>query len=310
MRKVPVLILAFNRPEHVLRAMEVVHVYQPNSLYLACDGPRDKKDGEVELVLATRKAMLDVVDWECEVKTLFREKNLGCAQAVYEAITWFFDQEEYGVICEDDIVFSLDFFKLCEDLLPRYADNEQIMCINSMNPSMRTDISNSYVYRYRSSCWGWASWRRAWARMDMSMTSVPKLKCSFLIKKLGLFEGIMTMRYFKDGYKQLPYYNSWAYRWYLSVLVNNGLVIIPGVNLSKNIGTNGGVHFESRDIDPYFDLPLGNVKWPLHYNDSFIIDKKQSHYDAMDFFRLRKIGFKRIVKTFFNSCFNTLLFVI
>lgn len=299
MNKIPILILAFNRPKHVMRAMEAVRAYQPNSLYLACDGPREKKEGEVELVTATRKAMLDAVDWECKVKTLFREKNLGCAQAVYEAITWFFDHEEYGVICEDDIVFSLEFFKLCEDLLPRYAENKQIMCINSMNPSMRTDISNTYVYRYRSSCWGWASWRRAWAKMDMSMTAVPKLKYSSLIKKLGLFEGIMTMKYFKDGYNKLPYYNSWAYRWYLSVLANNGLVIIPGVNLSKNIGTNGGAHFESEGIDPYFNLPIGNVKWPLQYNDSFVIDKNQSHYDAMDFYRLRLLGLRRKLRKFF-----------
>lgn len=293
MSKVPVLVLAFNRADHVSKAMKAIREYQPEKLYLESDGPRMHKQGEKEAVEETRKAMLDAIDWPCEVKTMFRDENLGCANAVYGAITWFFEQEEYGAICEDDIVLSLDFFKLCEDLLPRYANEERIMCINAQNPSKRTDIPNSYIYSYRSNCWGWASWRRAWAKMDMSMSAVPRLNYCFLLKRLGVFEGFMTMRYFKSGFKQLPNYNSWANRWYLSILANNALAIIPGVNLSKNIGFDGGAHFESGDMDPYADLPIGSIQWPLVYNDSFIVDKKQSKYEENDFFRLRMIGLKK-----------------
>ena len=298
MEKVPVLVLAFNRADHVNEAMKAISDYRPERLYLECDGPRDHKPGEREAVKATRKAMLDAVDWPCEVKTLFREENLGCANAVYGAITWFFEHEEYGIICEDDIILSRDFFKLCEVLLPRYKDEDRVMQIVAQNHSGRKDICNRYVYSCREDCWGWASWARAWKKMDMSMSKTPLLTYRFLIKKLGFFEGVMMKYYFKQAYEltRKRSFNSWATRWMLSILINEGLVIKPGVNLAINIGMDGGAHYEKDDKDPYANLKLGHIEWPIVYNDSLIVDKIQAQYDAVDFWNVRMIGLKKKIK--------------
>lgn len=300
MKKIPVLILAFNRTDHTAEAMKAIKKYQPEKLYLECDGPRAHKAGEREAVEAVRQTMLNAIDWPCDVKTLFREENLGCAQAVNDAITWFFHHEEYGVICEDDIVLSADFFRLCEDLLPRYAKEEQIMQIVAQNHSHRTDIPNTYVYSYRQHCWGWASWARAWKKMDMSMSAAPGLTYRFLFSRLGIFEGVMRKQYFVNGYRHLDTFNSWAWRWSLSILANNGLVIVPGVNLAKNIGTDGGAHYNTNDVDPYADLKIGSMTWPLLYNDNLMIDKRQAHYDEKDFFRVRMIGLKKRIRKCFH----------
>lgn len=294
--KVPVLVLAFNRADHVAKAMNAIREYQPKKIYLECDGARTDKNGEKEAVELTHQTMLNAIDWPCEVKTLFREENLGCAKAVNDAITWFFENEEYGIICEEDMVIGLDFFKLCEDLLPRYANNERIMCISSRNHSKRTDIQNTYVYSCRSSCWGWASWSRAWKKMDMTMSAYLSITYRNLISRLGMFEGIMTMRAFRNGYKNLSTFNSWATRWYLSVLANNGLVIVPGVNLSQNIGIDGGAHFEKGDIDPYADLKIEQLIWPIKYNDTFKIDIAQVRYEADDYWYLRMIGLRKKIR--------------
>ena len=132
MRKLPILVLAFNRADHVREAMKSIREYKPERLYLECDGARQNKTGEKDAVEETRQAMLDAVDWPCEVKTLFRDENLGCAQAVYGAISWFFKNEKWGVIIEDDVIVGQDFFRLCEDLLPRYENEERIMEISNM----------------------------------------------------------------------------------------------------------------------------------------------------------------------------------
>ncbi len=300
MNKIPVLVLAFNRADHVAESMKAIRAYKPDKLYLECDGPRAHKAGENDAVEKTRKAMLDAVDWPCEVKTLFREENLGCANAVNDAISWFFSHEDYGIICEDDIIFSQDFFRLCEELLPRYVNEEQVMQIVAMNHSRRTDINNSYVYSYREDCWGWASWARAWKKMDMTMSAAPKLTYSFLIKKLGWFEGIMMKYYFTSGYRlvQENRFNSWATRWMLSVLVNDGLVIKPGVNLAINIGMEGGAHYGKGDENPYADLKVGNMEWPLVYNDTMIIEREQARYDVMDFWNVRMIGLRKKIKNY------------
>lgn len=297
-KKVPILILAFNRPEQVKRAMEPVRKYQPERLYLACDGPRTDRSGEEALVAATQKAMLDAVDWDCTVKLLFREKNLGCAYAVYEAITWFFSYEEYGVIIEDDIIIGQDFFKLCEKLLPRYAGEERIMEIAAQNHSTRIDVPNSYVYTQTAHCWGWATWRRAWLKMDMDMKATQSLSLPSLIHRLGFFRGFMWYYYFKSAYRNLATFGTWDTRWYLSILDHDGFIISPGVNLAINIGFNGGTHYEKDDEDPYKGMVIGKMEWPLLYNDSLKIDKKQFKEDKRDFRRVRTIGIKKKLKHF------------
>lgn len=301
MEKVPVLVLAFNRSDHVAKAMKAIREYRPERLYLACDGPRANKEGDKEAVEVTRKTMIDAVDWPCQVQTLFRENNIGCAHAIYEAITWFFENEEYGIICEDDIILGKDFFRLCEKLLPRYARIDRIMEITSRNHSYRTDIPNSYVYSYHEYCWGWASWARAWKKMDMTMSAVPKLTYRRLWKRYKTIEGLIRMHYWKSGYKNINTLNSWATRWNLCIQVNDGLTIIPGVNLSKNIGTDGGVHYKDGDVDPYANLSIGKLEWPLLYDDTLIVDKEQARMDYEDFMRLRIIGIKKKINKIFRK---------
>jgi len=298
--KIPVLMIAFNRPHHVKRTMETVRTYQPSRLYLACDGPRETKEGEAALVASTQQAMLDAVDWDCEVQTLFRNQNLGCAQGVYTAISWFFEHEPYGIIIEDDILVGQDFFKLCEDLLPRYQDNEKVMSISARNISHRTDINNSYVYSYSFSCWGWATWRRVWEKVDMSMAAARTVSPFYLTKRLGIFKGLMMFYYFKADYYQFIPFDTWDFRWELSLLMHDGLMICPGVNLAINIGTDGGAHYDDGDTDPYQDLQIGNIAWPLVYNDSLVPDSKQARYERKDFLRIRRIGLKKKLRKWFK----------
>ena len=304
MSKIPVLILAFNRADLVIEAMKAIKEYKPERLYLECDGPRINRKGEKEAVEATRKAMIDAVDWPCEIKTLFREENLGCAHAVNNAITWFFEQEEYGVIVEDDIVVSQDFFRLCEDLLPRYRNVDKIMEISARNQSYRTDIDNTYVYAQCYHCWGWATWRRAWEKMDMTMSATKRMTIPYLVKRLGCFRGIMMYRYFNSAYRHLATFNSWATRWYMSILDNDGYVIVPGVNLALNIGMDGGAHYEKDDKDPYADLKLGNVEWPVVYNDDVKPDLLQKKADNNDFLRVRWGGGKKKILKFWKNLFK------
>ena len=107
--KSPVLLLIFNRPDITLRVFEQIKLAQPSKLYIAADGPRDNVPTERELCDAARD-ILNFVDWECEVKTLLRDINLGCKYAVSNSIDWFFENEEEGIILEDDCLPNDDFF--------------------------------------------------------------------------------------------------------------------------------------------------------------------------------------------------------
>ncbi|MCX7759372.1 MAG: nucleotide-diphospho-sugar transferase, partial [bacterium] len=107
--KTAVLLLTFKRLDTTRQVFEMIRKAKPPRLYIAGDGPRDWVEGEKEKVKAVRDYVMNNIDWNCEVKTLFRDKNLGCGRAVSEAITWFFEHEEMGIILEDDTVPSLSF---------------------------------------------------------------------------------------------------------------------------------------------------------------------------------------------------------
>ena len=156
-----------------IEALKSIRKYQPSRLYIAADGPRRHKPGEKEKCETTRMAVLNMIDWPCEVKTLFRDNNLGCANAVSQALDWFFESEEFGVIVEDDIILSQDFYRFAAEMNERYKDNNRVMCINAQYFGSEDLFKTSYIFSSMGNCWGWATWRRAWKYMDLSMALFP-----------------------------------------------------------------------------------------------------------------------------------------
>jgi len=232
----PILLIVFNRIDTTQRVFNEIRKQQPKFLYIAADGPRPNKVGEAEKSQQVRD-IVKQIDWECELKTLFSETNLGCAKGPAKAITWFFENVEQGIILEDDCVPHPDFFTYCEDLLSRYCNNEQIMLIsgdNFQNGQKRGDFS--YYFSAYSNSWGWASWRRAWANYDFYLDnySLPDFKkaikpyFSIWNERQVWIDKFLCMK--KRGYM------AWDYQFSFHVWKNQGLCILPNVNLISNIG--------------------------------------------------------------------------
>jgi len=125
-----VLFLVFNRLDTTKQVFEAIKKAKPPRLYIAADGARKNIDNEDKIVQDIRNYLISNIDWECEVKTLFREKNLGCKYAVSGAIDWFFENKEMGIILEDDCLPSQSFFWFCEELLNKYKDDKRIFLIS------------------------------------------------------------------------------------------------------------------------------------------------------------------------------------
>ena len=163
----PVLFIIYNRPETTRQTFEAIKNVQPQRLYIAADGPKTNKD--IPLCAET-KEILQSINWLCDIKTLFRENNLGCKKAVSSAISWFFDQEEMGIILEDDCLPAVDFFIFCDEMLQKYKDKDEISIISGCNfqhGKKRGDFS--YYFSHLTHIWGWASWRRVWNDYSLNM---------------------------------------------------------------------------------------------------------------------------------------------
>lgn len=231
-----VLFLVFNRPDTTQQVFDAIRQAKPPRLYVAADGAREGVIGEAQRIMAVR-AIATAVDWPCEVRTLFRDKNLGCKKAVSLGIDWFFENEEQGIILEDDCLPHPDFFPFCQSLLERYAENDQVSVItgdNFQNGIRRGD--GSYYFSRYNHVWGWASWRRSWRYYDEDLIFWPEYMRSarWMTEFPGLVERGYWERIFDRMYnKQI---DTWDYPWTASVWFHGGLTATPNVNLVSNIG--------------------------------------------------------------------------
>ena len=266
----PILFLIFNRPDTTRLVFEEIAKQQPSKLYIAADGPRTERVGEIELCHATRK-IVDNITWPCEVKRLFREQNLGCKIAISGAINWFFDHEEEGIILEDDCLPNPDFFSYCEAMLDRYRTNDKVMHISGDN--FQDGIkhgANSYYFSSYAHIWGWATWKRAWNKYSIGLTL--EESTSIIERK---FKRYLERKYWKMVAAKLQSgeFNTWDYQWAFTLWKYEGLAIIPNVNLISNIGFGeSSTHLKDKNhkFSKMGTAPLGK----LVFNDKLEINKK------------------------------------
>ena len=267
---VPILFVVFKRPDTTRQVFESIRQVRPARLYVAADGPRPGRPGEHAACMQVRQIATQV-DWPCEVRTLFREANLGSRGAVSTAIDWFFTQEESGLILEDDCVPSSSFFPFCEELLARYRDEPRVMMISGNNfQEGRCVGSASYYFSKYSHTWGWATWRRAWKLFDAQMAGWPAFRTS---GKLQAFAD--GNRYFEPFWRhvfdatQSGHIVAWDYVWLLTCWMHDGLTCIPGRNLVKNIGFGAGATHTSDPSTWLAGIPLETVDFPLRHPDGY-----------------------------------------
>lgn len=232
-----VLFVIFNRLSTTTRVFEAIRKSKTPRLYIAADGPRDNRPEEAEKVQAVRDFVLKGIDWPCEVKTLLREKNLGCKKAVSSAISWFFEHEEMGIILEDDCLPEHSFFKFCDELLVRYKDDTRVWHIGGSNlQDGITRGDGSYYFSQYCLIWGWATWRRAWMNYDVEMKKFPMFKDQNLIENIWFDKENKSywMKFFESVYNGKI--DTWDYQWVFNMWSQSGLAISPNVNLILNIG--------------------------------------------------------------------------
>lgn len=230
-----VLVIGFNRPDKVARLMSRIRNARPMRLYFSVDGAREGVIGEDRKCAAVRDCVR-FIDWPCEVHKLFREQNLGCKNAVSSAVSWFFENEELGIILEDDCIPSLEFFSFASEMLERYKDDERVGAVCGFNHfNFQSDIVKSYHFSSHFDCWGWATWKRVWKNFHVDMHP-------YADNYRGIINGTLMTRYFKrmlisELSKCLSgTVNSWAYPFQLYFQANKWLCVVPRVRLVGNGG--------------------------------------------------------------------------
>lgn len=289
--KVPVLFVIFNRPKLAETTFGAIREYAPEKLYIAADGPRKQYEGEHLICRNTRERILNLIDWNCEVHTLFREENIGCGRGPSEAISWMFEHEEYGIILEDDCLPSMDFFLFCEQLLPLYKEEKNVMQINGFNPSSAQTAGNTYTFSHYPKIWGWATWRRAWQTFDFHMNYWPSYrKGGAYLKDFPLPEALIHRYVWNQYYKELRSEErprAWDLQWSVALFMNKGLCVVPGVNLIRNTGVGVDATNCIYGNSSEAEIQYGKLEFPLSHPKQVVINKKANAIDSR-FYRKEK----------------------
>ena len=267
---ISVLILFFNRPDHLSQVFAEVKKARPARLFLYQDGPRGERD--MAGIMACRKVVEDI-DWECEVHRKYQERNYGCDPSEYLSQKWAFSLTDKCIVLEDDDVPSQSFFPFCKEMLDRYEHDERVWMISGFNEDeVSADVPDSYFFTSVFAIWGWASWSRV---VDKWEGDYAFLDDPYAMRQL---EALVKQRRYRSDFLRMcrqhresgkEYYESifWA-----SNLLQSGLAIMPTKNMVNNLGLSadsthfsGSIKTTPRAYRKIFTMKRHEIEFPLRH---------------------------------------------
>jgi hypothetical protein len=297
MIKSPIIYCCYNRPDLVKKSIIKLAKIRTNKIYIWSDGPKKNVD-DINKCKAVKKIILNT-KFNSNVKYFFNKKNLGCKYSISKAISWMFEKERSGIILEDDMIPSSDFFEFCDYGLKKYRNNNKVMMISGTNYMGSGKDSDEYFFSSHYLIWGWATWKNAWKKYDVEMKGWKDRKIRNYIKRYNTPE---VYRFLSNRFDQLhkDYKDTWDIQWYFTCVKHRWLSMTPKANLVTNIGVKG-THSHNYYDTLYLKvgkINFNNVKGPKKILANQRFDKKIHLYFNFDKTLIRKLLFK--LKFYFN----------
>ncbi|MEE9118606.1 MAG: glycosyltransferase, partial [Calditrichia bacterium] len=247
MNNTPIAFFAYNRPEHTKKALESLSQCGgavESELFIFCDGSKKPEDEEnvkaVRILVKSKK-------WCGKVNIIERDKNRGLANSIISGVTEIVNRYGRIIVLEDDLVLSPEFLNYMNDALEIYENEPRVMHIAGYTPPLKGNLPETLFYRL-STCWGWATWKRAWEKFEPDVNKLlarlknKKIQSDFNIN--GSMNFYQTLRDNAKGRLK-----TWAIHWYASVFLSGGLCLHPGMSMVNNIGHDGtGMHCGKTDV--------------------------------------------------------------
>lgn len=269
----PIALIIFNRPDTTAQVLAEIAKVKPRKLFVIADGPRSEEPQDVERCSQVRALVDQLVTWECEISRNYADANLGCGYRPSTGLDWVFSHVEQAIILEDDCLPDPSFFRYCDELLERYKDDERVMMISGRNDVGGTDASYySYSFRRVMSCWGWATWRRAWRHHSMSLDGWSELRqTDWLTSVLGNRAGVEHWRAIFDSVlRRGTELDFWDYQWAYACWLQNGYAIVPERNLVRNVGHRPDATHTQNPDSRWGRLKQEPLMFPLRHPPFFI----------------------------------------
>jgi len=269
----PICLFVYNRPEHTLKTLTSLkncHLANQSKLFIFADGLKHGASIECILNIEKVRKIIRSEKWCGSVDIIENERNKGLANSIIEGIGYVINRYEKAIIVEDDLELSSGFLDYMNQALDFYENNDKVMHIAGFSPPLKYKLPETYFFNVPT-CWGWATWKRAWDFFNPSASQLLPL-----VKNKGLwtFDIMRSFNYYRMLKKNAKgHVNSWFIRWYASIYLLDGLCLHPGKSLVNNTGIDrSGVNsyksnvFEQETIDSIniYPIPLEvkqNILW-------------------------------------------------
>ena len=304
LKKLPVLILAYNRFDKFIRCIDSLNNQGIKKVYVSIDGPKNDFDinNQKEIISFCRKNIFNL-----DIKINYFKSNFGCRMGPVNGISWFFSQNKYGVVLEDDVLLTR---KCCEAfllLLEKNISNKEFMTISSFNEYSNKSLESIYsIAVWRS--WGWASWADRWKyHLDFSK-KIHKLNTWKLYKLMPRnLQSIETAKLVKAS--QLNLLDAWDYEFNFTHVVNKKYSLtLGGINTLVYGFDDSATHTINLDsIDINFNL-FSEREFDLEKIEKLQISKNNLTLRKCGFFNKKNYIFYFNVFSFINFLYNSLLF--
>lgn len=280
---VPVVMFVFKRLESLDQIIGRIRTVKPQRMYILSDGPRN--DQEKDAVLAVRKKIDELIDWECQVIKNYATKNRGVYENIGLGAKWVFEREESAIFLEDDNLPETTFFEYCSELLEKYRDDSRILWVCGSNYLERYNAQDgaSYVFtRHMLPC-GWASWSDKFneyydGELELFKDNIvrKRVRTEYENKKLYIQQSRDALGELHRKEKKEKF-NSWDYQMAVSIRENSVYGIAPCNNQIKNIGVDqmsihGGNSMESVMTRRFCELETSPLKFPLVHPKAVLPD--------------------------------------
>jgi hypothetical protein len=231
-----ILVLAYNRPEHLKRLLLSLSLNpeaSSSSVTISIDGAKSDSD-KIYVEECVIVAKLEYGFGKVEV--IKNQENRGLEVSVISAITRAFEKSEKVIVLEDDLVVSNSFLKFMNLGLEKYEESDDVASIQGYQyPGIKLA---GPVFLRGADCWGWATWRNRWSDTEFdSKILLERFTTPELISEFNFNGNKKNLEMLKDQAEGRV--NSWAIRWHASQFLQNRLSLFPEVSLVQNLGSDG-----------------------------------------------------------------------
>lgn len=272
MNLAPIILFVYNRPWHLqqtLKALKQNTLAEKSELFIYSD--RNKNNNDEADVVGVRNIIHDIKGFK-NLEIIERERNLGLAKSVIEGVSEVLSTKDKVIVLEDDVITVPSFLTFMNSALEYYQANKNIFSISGYTYPVNIPASyqEDVFISYRSSSWGWATWKDRWEKTDWEVKDfnifVKDKNAQRLFNRAGEDYSPMLFSQMKNKI------DSWAIRWAYSQFKNNSYCLFPTKPLCKNIGTDSSGTHSARTKK--FDVELQNAGEQIKFTSKLEINEE------------------------------------